>query len=140
MTESNSQSGLIGRRSELMAELFLQELNPKFLARPAEDFGFDFLVTFKNPKGGLNTYGVEVKGTERPVSSSFPIDKELYRRMIHSNVPGFLLVANVKQNKLFYSWPEARAGNLHGGTGKVVVPVTEIDINSKKQLRKRLVI
>jgi hypothetical protein len=60
--------------------------------------------------------------------------------MIHSNVPGFLLVANVKQNKLFYSWPEARAGNLHGGTGKVVVPVTEIDINSKKQLRKRLVI
>jgi len=63
MTESNSQSGLIGRRSELMAELFLQELNPKFLARPTEDFGFDFLVTFKNPKGGLNTYGVEVKGT-----------------------------------------------------------------------------
>jgi len=123
-----------------MAELFLQELNPKFLARPTENFGFDFLVTFANPKGGLNTYGVEVKGTERPVSASFPIEKQLYRRLIHSNVPGFLLVANVKQNKLFYSWPEARDANLHGGTGKVAVPVTEIDINSKKQLRKRLVI
>jgi len=122
-----------------MAELFLQELNPKFLAKPNEDLGFDFLVTFANPKGGVNTYGVEVKGTERPVSSSFQIEKRLYHRLINSNVPGFLLVANVKQNRLFYSWPEARDANLHGGTGKVVVPVTEIDKDSKKELRKRLV-
>ena len=122
-----------------MAELFLQELNPKFLAKPTEDFGFDFLVTFTNAKGGLNTYGVEVKGTERPVSSSFPIEKGLYRRLIHSNVPGFLLVANVKQNRLFYSWIETQDVDIHGGVGKVTVPVTEIDEHSKKRLRKRLV-
>jgi hypothetical protein len=139
MTATISQTGIVGRRSELMAELFLQELRPKFLAKPASDFGFDFLVTFDNPKGGVNTFGVEVKGTERDIASSFAIDKGLYRRLIGSNVPGFLIVANVKQNRLFYSWPVAGPSGVRAGTGKVVVPVTEIDQHSKKQLRKRLV-
>ena len=122
-----------------MAELFLQELKPKFLAKPAGDFGFDFLVTFDNPKGGVNTFGVEVKGTERKVSASFPIDRGLYRRLIGSNVPGFLLVANVKQNKLFYSWPESDRSDIQAGVGKIIVPVTEIDQRSKKELRRKLV-
>jgi hypothetical protein len=139
MTQTASQSEIIGRRSELMAELFLQELKPKFLAKPTGNFGFDFLVSFSNPRGGTNTFGVEVKGTERAISSSFAIDKELYRRLVGSNVPGFLLVANVKQNRLFYSWPEAEQTDVHGGAARVSVPVTEIDEDSKKRLRKRLV-
>jgi hypothetical protein len=139
MTETNSYAGLIGRRSELMAELFLQDLKPKFLARPTEDFGFDFLVSFNNPKGGVNTFGVEVKGTDRDISSSFAIDKGLYRRLVGSNVPGFLIVANVKQNRLFYSWPKADRPNVPSGAGKVLVPVTEIDQHSKKELRKKLI-
>jgi len=139
MTEATLQTEIIGRRSELMAELFLQELKPKFLAKPSADFGFDFLVSFSNPKGGLNTFGVEVKGTERDISSSYAIDEGLYRRLVSSNVPGFLLVANVKQNKLFYLWPKENDINARGGAGKVVVPVTEIDRNSKRELRRKLI-
>jgi uncharacterized protein DUF4365 len=139
MTETNSHADLIGRRSELMAELFLQELKPKFLARPTDDFGFDFLVSFTNPKGGMNTFGVEVKGTDRDVSSSFAIDKGLYRRLVSSNVPGFLLVANVKQNKLFYSLLKADHSSVRGDAGRVLVPITEIDQHSRKELRKKLI-
>ena len=121
-----------------MAELFLQELEPKFLARPTLDLGFDFLVGFKNPKGGVNTFAVEVKGTERNISSSFPLDKRSYRRLVNSNVPGFLLAVDVKQNKLFYAWPARGDTTLYSGTGTISVPVTEINEMTKTTLRKRL--
>jgi hypothetical protein len=140
MTETHSHAGVIGRRSELLAELFLQELKPKFLAKPDDDFGFDFLVSFANPKGGLNTFGVEVKGTEKTISSSFAIDKGLYRRLVNSNVPGFLLVVDVKHNKLFYSWLKSRDAGVNGDVGKVCVSLTEIDRHSKDELRKQLII
>src|ERR1035438_171961 len=106
MKMTPSHAGLVGRRSELMAELFLQELEPKFLTRPTLDLGFDFLVGFENQGGGVNTFAVEVKGTENSISSSFSLDKRSYRRLVNSNVPGFLLAVDVKQNKLFYAWPE----------------------------------
>ncbi len=121
-----------------MAELFLQELEPKFLARPTLDLGFDFLVGFGNPEGGVNTFAVEVKGTERAISSSFPLDKRSYRRLANSNVPGFLLAVDVKQNKLFYAWPERSDAVLDSGAGRISVPVTEINETTRTALRKRL--
>jgi hypothetical protein len=139
MKTISSNSELVGRRSELIAELFLQELGPKFLSRPSQDLGFDFLVGFKNPEGGLNTFAVEVKGTERSISSSFPIDKRSYRRLVSSNVPGFLLAVDVKQNKLFYAWPKRGNDNLYSGTGTIQVPVTEINDKTKVELRSRLI-
>jgi hypothetical protein len=139
MKAATTQNGLIGRRSELLAELFLQELGPKFLARPSADFGFDFLVGFNNPEGGLNAFAVEVKGTERAISSSFPVNKTLYRRLANSNVPGFLLAVDVKQNKLFYAWPERGDPGTLKGTGTVSVPVIEINDATKNAFRKKLV-
>jgi hypothetical protein len=90
-----------------MAELFLEDLELAFVARTpvASDFGYDFFVGSPNSKGGINLTAVEVKATERVVSSYYVIDSRLFARLAYSNIPGLLLVADVKQNRLFYAWP-----------------------------------
>ena len=139
MKMTSTHAGFVGTRSEVLAELFLQELKPELLARPTLDLGFDFLVGFKNPEGGINTFAVEVKGTEQNISSPFSVDKRTYRRLANSNVPGFLLAVDVKQNKLFYAWPERGNAALYSGTGSIKVPVTEIDETSRAAFRKSLI-
>ena len=118
----------VQRRSELMAELFLQQLGAVARVPPTQDLGYDLLVTVRNKTGGTNTFGVEVKGTESDVRSSHLIEDALNRTLMHSNIPGFLLVADVKRNKLFYGWPEraSRKIALH-------------EVDDPKELRKRLV-
>lgn len=137
MTETRSSAAFLGRRGELLAEIFLQGLEPTFLNRPTHDVGYDFFVGFKNSEGGLNTYGVEVKATERAVSSSFVITTHTYRRLISSNFPGLLLVVQVKQNVLFYALPQSDC-NVISGNKTVTVPVTEINEKTILSLRKRL--
>ena len=51
-TQTNKQ--VISRRGELLAELFLQDLHPSFVAKPTADFGYDFFVGFPNTHGGIN--------------------------------------------------------------------------------------
>lgn len=138
MKSTNSHADFVGRRSEVLAELFLQDLEPKFLARPTRDLGFDFLVGFQNPEGGVNTFAVEVKGTDHSISSSFSVDKRLVRRLANSNLPGLLLAVDVKQNKLFYAWPNRSNAALYSGTGKISLPVIEINEATKTEFRKRL--
>lgn len=121
-----------------MAELLLQDLEPLSLARPPQDFGYDFLVVFTNSKGGINTFGVEVKSTDRPVSSSFVIDRQTYNRLAHSTIPGLLLVADVKQRNLFYGFPKPVDARLTESKS-VHLPITKIDEKTRKELRKRLI-
>jgi|SRR5579863_1787983 len=139
MTDTRSHAEFVDWRSELLAELFLRELEPEFLSRPTRDLGFDFLMGVRNREGGITTYAVEVKGTDRAISSSFPIDKRSYRRLASSKPPGFLLAIDVKQNKLFYAWPQPDEQPMRNGSGKIRVPVTEINDKTKSALRKQLV-
>ena len=138
MSEPNSRAALIARRGELMAELFLQDLNPEFVAQQTGDFGYDFLVGFKNPRGGINTLGVMVKATERPVPSRFSLHRCSYDHLMNSNIPGVLLVVDVKQNRLFHWWGRPIDSTERRGNVLVTVPVTEIDDKAKDELRKRL--
>jgi Domain of unknown function (DUF4365) len=131
---ATSHRSLVGHRSELMAELLLQEFDPVSLARPSTDFGYDFLVSFTNSRGGINTFGVEVKGTEKEISSTFGVEKRVYDRLANSNIPMLLLVTDVKHNRLFYHWPHPQ------NTSKshiVRIPVTEINEEAKRDLRHR---
>lgn len=89
MRQTNSQAELVARRGELMAELLLQDLEPASLARPPNDFGYDFLVRFINRRGGTNIIGVEVKATERLGTSLFAIDRRTYDLLAHSSIPAF---------------------------------------------------
>lgn len=138
MKTANSNPDYVVRRSELMAELFLQELKPTFLSRPTRDIGLDFLIGFHNARGGINTFGVEVKGTQQPVSSSFALDERSYRRLANSNVPVCLLVVDAKQNRMFYAWPQRDSDGPRNGTSKVHVPVTEIDEKTRTEFLNQM--
>jgi hypothetical protein len=132
------KSELLGRRGELLAELFLQELGAEFVARPTAELGYDFFVGFNNPDGGLNIAAVQVKATDRPVQSRFAVQKRLYRRLANSNVPVLLLVVNVKENRLFYALPDAYAPGEEASTNTVQIPMTPVDETTRDELRHLL--
>ena len=133
---SNSRSDLIGRRAELLAELFFQELDPVFISRPTTiDVGYDLLVGFSNDKAGINTFAVEVKSTERPPGQRFEISRSLFDRLAHSNVPGLLLVVDVKRNQLYYAWLRPSEAEIHQHTADV--DLIEIDEATRRDLKKQ---
>jgi Domain of unknown function (DUF4365) len=138
MTETRSRSELVGRRGELFVELFLQDLEPEFLARPSTDFGYDLFAGFRNPRGGINIIAVEVKSTEKTNCDRFPVKKTLYSRWAHSNIPVLFLVANVKYNKLFYHWPSPDSIPESQELNTVAIQLTEINEKNKEGLRTRL--
>lgn len=139
MTIKNSEAYMIGRRGELIAELFLQDLKPAFVAKPTSDFGYDFYLGFQNTNGGINNYAVQVKATSRPVPSRFPINTKLYKLLTYSNIPTLLIVVDVKQNKIYYAWlsPEMSKGVQETQT-TIRIPVTEVNDLVKEELRKQL--
>jgi hypothetical protein len=140
MKKTRSSEHIVGRRAELMAELFLQDLNPLFISRSRtdSDIGFDFFVGFRNANGGTNTIGVVVKGTAREVLSVYVIDALSFKRLLHSNVPGLLLVVEVKDNKLFYAWHGQFDAKFNSEAKTVGVPLTQVNVTSTRELRKKL--
>jgi len=133
-----SKAEMLGRRGELLAELFLQDLGADFVARPTADLGYDLFVGFSNPDGGVNIAAVEVKATERPIQSRYPVQKRLFRRLANSNIPVLLLVVNVKENRLFYALPGDYAIDEDAAETTVSIPMTEVDESTKSELRHLL--
>ena len=136
MSTRQSGSQVAARRAELMAELFLQELEPQFLSRPTSmDVGYDLLVGFVNKKGGINTFAVEVRSTQQPPGARFPLPKRTVERFAVSNIPGLLLVADVKATQLYFAWLTSKRDN---GNTTVSIPLTAVNDATKKQLKKQL--
>ena len=129
---------MVEHRGELMAELLLQDLRPTFVARAGRNLGYDFFAGFPNSKGGINVTAVEVKATEHPVPALLPIDRRTYDRLAHSNIPVLLLVADVKQNRLFYGLPKPNGGSERRRSDTVAMPLVEINDRTKAHLRGRL--
>jgi hypothetical protein len=139
MTDDTSRAELIARRGELIAELFLQDLGPAFVARTTHDMGSDFLVGFTNALGGVNTFAIEVKSTEEPVSDHVAISKQRFDRLAYSNVPAILLVVDVKHNRLHYAWVPSDGSETRKGNRQVAIAVTPVDDAEKVRLRKQFV-
>jgi hypothetical protein len=138
LMKDKAKAELLGRRGELLAELFLQELGAVFVARPTGDLGYDFFVGFNNSEGGVNIAAVEVKATERPVHAHFPVQKRLFRRLAKSNVPVLLLVVNVKDNRLFYAVTGSYPIGDDAEANTVSIPVTAVDETTRDELRDLL--
>jgi hypothetical protein len=137
MSAQTSRSQFIARRGDLMAELFLQELGAQFVSRPTtQDVGYDLLVGFLNKKGGTNTFAVQVASTERPPGTRFQLPRRTFDRFANSNIPGLLLVADVKHNRMYYAW--LTSGELAGSV-RVSVPLIELDEETNNDLRVQLV-
>ena len=135
MNSTSSHSSLVARRGELMAELFLQGMEPQFLSRPTSpEVGYDLLVGFANERGGINTFAVEVKATERMPGKRFPLARAVFERFASSNIPGLLLVVDAKENRIHYAW---LTPNLSMGGATVSVPLVEINNSTERELRKQ---
>jgi Domain of unknown function (DUF4365) len=139
MSDNESRTKMIARRAELLAELFLQELQPLFVAQSTGDSGYDLFVGFRNPKGGVNNILVEVKSTERLARKQFPLPRKNYERYAYSNVPALLIVVDVKENRLYYAWLTPDDPELANESSTVRVDLTEINDDTKQALRDRLV-
>ena len=120
-----------------MIELFLQDLEPAFLAPSTLDVGYDLFVGFINAEGGISTSAVVAKATEQPVPDRYCLSKERYDRLAYSNIPVLFLVANVKENKLYHAWITPH-GSKDGANGTVSVPVIEIDARSHHSIHQKL--
>ncbi len=133
---SGNRAKLAERRGELMAELLLEDLGALFVSRSTvEDLGFDLLAGFRNDAGGTNTFAIEVKSTEQNGSSPLRLERQVYERLLRSNTPALLLVANVKENRLYYGWVRQQDAK---GRKAIPVPVVEVNEGSRKELRKEL--
>jgi hypothetical protein len=136
MSSKPSRSQFIARRGELMAELYLEELGPQFVSRPAQDVGYDLLVGFLNDKGGINTFAVKVESTELPPGARFHLLRRTFDRFAHSNIPGLLLVADVKQNRLYYAWLTPKKST---GSSRISIPLIELNDENKNELQEQFV-
>jgi Domain of unknown function (DUF4365) len=138
MSVSKSRSEYVARRGALLAELFLEDLEPEFVARTTDDVGYDFLVGFRNSRGGVNNTPVEVKTTEHLVHNRFPLGSVLYKRFAYSNTPVLLIVVDVKNNRFYYAWLSSHDAVTTPASDTVMIPLTEIDERTKEGLRKEL--
>lgn len=138
MSERSSRADVVERRGELLAELLLEELGAGFVARVPAELGYDFFVGFRNSDGGLNLAAVQVQSTDRPVRSIHPVRQPLYRCLANSNVPVLLLVADVKENQLFYALPGAHPSGGDPDAEMVPIALTPIDDRTKGELRDQL--
>jgi hypothetical protein len=135
---AQTRAEIIGRRGELLAELFLQDLQPAFVARSTTDFAYDFFLGFANPYGGINISAVQVKATEHPVEARYRIQRSLYDHLAHSSIPALLLIVDVKQNRLFYAWPDMEVADAQRRVTTITIPVLEIDKKVRQELREQL--
>lgn len=132
----NSSANQVGRRGELLAELFLQDLKPAFfLKSQASNFEFDFLIGFKNVNGGLNAFAIEVKATEKPIRGHFLIGSKPFDRLRHSNIPVILLLVDTKENNIYYTQLKDHS-NPSRLSESVRVPVVLIDTAEKERFVK----
>lgn len=128
-----TETELIERRAALLAQLFLEDLQPKFVAKAPQYFGLDFIVGFDNSRGGVNLVAIEVKSTER-MHTRFQLSRKTLDLLGNSNVPGMFLVIDVKSNTvLYYLAPPGRA---NAELITVTVPLIEVDEKQRVYLRK----
>jgi hypothetical protein len=127
---------MVGRRGELLVELFLEELSPAFLVQSTEDFAYDYLAGFTNRNGGVNTFAVKVKATEQPIRQ-FRLPRSEYTQLASSNTPALLMVADVKHNQLFYARIE-QAEAVAPGKQFVEIPLAELNDQATAELRTLL--
>ena len=138
MSKTSPQNDIVHRRGELLSELFLQDLNPEFLARSSANLGYDYLVGFRNTRGGTNNVAVQVMATEQFSGKTYRMDRRKYDRWVNSNLPVLLLVIDVKLNRLFYAWLPAQGSTGAGESPTIGIPLTEVKPEVEEALRQRL--
>ena len=136
---------LTHRRAELLAELFLQELQPSMLTRILANRPFgDFYAVFRTKMSRSVTISVEVKATEKPITGDFRFRAPIRaaEAMRNSNIPMLLLVVDVKANEIYFNWASKAKEESHSPSptriSTLTIPVRKATEASKKKLLEEI--
>jgi hypothetical protein len=140
MSDKDRKTWYVGDRGELLAQIFLEDLNPISVSHTEHNSLFDYTVTFAAPNGGLRLIAVEVKATERPIKDKYVFGADVVRRLSNINVPVLILVVDVKNNAIYYTWARTAAKLLpqNADTTTVHVAVKRADEHKEKLLQEIL--
>jgi hypothetical protein len=107
MPRQNPLASIVGHRASLLAELFLNELGATVLRIPdAREIPLDYVAVFQHDDRATAIVGVEVKGTERLENGHFSMRQQWISEAQHWNIPVLLLVVDVKDNRVFYTFAD----------------------------------
>ena len=121
MNDVKSNPWYVGERGELLAGVFLLDLNPEYLGRAIKQpAAYDYLATFKFSNDRLVTISVEVKATEKPLNDRhiLLLPRRQVEAMRSSNIPFLIVVADVIRNIIGFNW--ATALEDMGGRARMV--------------------
>jgi hypothetical protein len=138
MSDKNRKTWYIGERGELLAQIFLTDLNPINVNRSGENDLFDYMATFAAPNGMLRLIAVEVKATERPIKDKYAFKADLIRKLSSINIPVLILVVNVKSKAIYYTWAQTAAKLLprDADAATLQFPVKRADENKAELLQE----
>ena len=135
---------LLGRRGQLLAELFLQDLKPQHLLEVTTPrAAYDYFVGFKTKSGATVTIAVEVKATQHPVRDHFMLitTRSHLDTLTRSNLPVLIIAVDVKKNQLFFSWASDidphKSSELRNHC-RINLPVKEANDATKAELLARI--
>jgi hypothetical protein len=132
-----SQTQIIQRRGQLLAELYLTDLKPQFFV--TSNTGYDFFLGFKTKSGAIVTVPVEVKATDQPIGDHYRLyaTPEQLSALTKSNLPVLLFIVDAKRNEFFFTWGSkiafAHRPSIQGAA-HIKVPVTKLTDSTKADL------
>jgi hypothetical protein len=142
MKDETNKAWYVSRRGILLAEQFLLELQPNQLSSVEGPVAlFDYMAFFLRQDGTLITIAVEVKATQQPIKDRFGLHASQIERLVKSNLPVLLVVANVKQNEIFFNWIKDAIHQVHVMPRKqhvIPVPLRKATNDEKEKLRKEI--
>lgn len=97
----------VERRADILAEMFLRDLNPKFLAQASfQGAVWDYMVAFQTTGGKLIHVAVQVRATEQPFSAKFTFAAlpQQVNQFLKSNLPVLILIVDVKTKSYAWNW------------------------------------
>ena len=97
----------IQRRASLLAELFLRELHPFFLAQASyQGNRWDYIATFRTKSNPNYVVTVDVMGTDAPIGSEyiFPAAPHWLRAWNNDRDNLLILVLNVRNDEVAWAW------------------------------------
>ena len=130
----------IQQRASLLAEMFIRELNPFFLAQASyQGNRWDYIATFRTKTNPNLVITVDVMGTIVPLRSEFifPASPHWVRSLNDTSDNLLILVINVLEDKIYWGWAKLAAvvrDPSVKGAALVRLPLVESNEASKAKL------
>lgn len=134
----------IERRADILAEMFVRDLNPKFIFQAnLQRAVWDYMAAFQTKKGRLVNITITVKATEKPIPGTiiFVMSSGRANQIVNSNLPVLLLLVDVKTSAVAWNWiSEATVTSASRLRADVLVRVPAIKQSAEtvRQLRAEI--